>query len=69
MVRLLVFFTTLKENRLVSPSKAVGYIHRDQIDWTPQCLQTGVLVKLKEVPFHVRLFKLVATNGDTVRPA
>ncbi len=60
----LVFFTTLKENRLVSPSKAVGYIHLDQIDWTPQCLQTGVLVKLKEVPFHVRLFKLVATNGD-----
>ena len=65
----LVFFTTLKENRLVSLSQAAGYIHLDQIDWTPERLQNGVLVKLKEVPFHVRLFKLVATHGDTVRPA
>ncbi len=60
----LVFFTTLKENRLVSLSKADGYIHLDQIDWTPERLQTGVQVKLKEVPFKVQLFKLVATNGD-----
>ena len=60
----LVFFTTLKENRLVSLSKEDGYIHLDQIEWTPERLQDGVLVKLKEVPFKVRLFKLVATNGD-----
>jgi hypothetical protein len=60
----LVFFTTLKENRLVSLSKADGYIHLDQIDWTPERLQNGVQVKLKEVPFQVQLFKLVATNGD-----
>jgi hypothetical protein len=60
----LIFFTTLKENRLVSLSKEDGYIHLDQIDWTPERLQQGVLVKLKEVPFKVRLFKLVATNGD-----
>ena len=60
----LVFFTTLKENRLVSLNKEEGYIHLDQIDWTPERLQHGVLVRLKEVPFHVRLFKLVATNGD-----
>jgi SRSO17 transposase len=60
----LVFFTTLKENRLVSLSKAVGYIHLDQIDWTPDRLQNGVQVKLKEVPFQVQLFKLVAPNGD-----
>lgn len=60
----LVFFTTLKANRLVSLSKAEGYIHRDQLNWTPERLQNGVLVKLKEVPFTVRLFKLVATNGD-----
>lgn len=65
----LVFFTTLTENRLVSLSKEDGYIHLDQIDWTPERLQNGVLVKLKEVPFKVRLFKLVVTNGDTVRPA
>jgi hypothetical protein len=60
----LVFFTTLKENRLVSLSKAEGYIHLDKIEWTPERLQNGVCVKLKEVPFLVRLFKLVATNGD-----
>jgi hypothetical protein len=60
----LIFFTTLKENRLVSLSKAEGYIHLDQIEWTPERLQNGVILKLKEVPFKVRLFKLVATNGD-----
>ena len=60
----LIFFTTLKENRLVSLSKEDGYIHLDQIEWTPERLQNGVIVKLKEVPFKVRLFKLVATNGD-----
>lgn len=60
----LVFFTTLKENRLVSLCKEEGYIHLDQIEWTPERLQNGVLVKLKEVPFKVRLFKLVAANGD-----
>jgi hypothetical protein len=60
----LVFFTTLKENRLVSLSKEAGYVHLDQIEWTPERLQNGVIVKLKEVPFKVRLFKLVATNGD-----
>jgi hypothetical protein len=60
----LFFFTTLKENRLVSLNKEAGYIHLDQIDWMPERLQHGVIVKLKEVPFQVRLFKLVATNGD-----
>ena len=60
----LVFFTTLKENRLVSLSKEEGYIHLAHIEWTPERLGKGLLVKLKEVPFKVRLFKLVATNGD-----
>jgi len=60
----LVFVTTLKENRLVSLSKEEGYIHLDQIDWSPEQLQNGIWVKLKEVPFKVRLFKLVAPNGD-----
>lgn len=59
-----VFFTTLKENRLVSLSKEDGYIHLNQIDWTLERLHHGVMVKLKEVPFKVRLFKLVAPNGD-----
>ena len=60
----LIFFTTLKANRLVSLSKEEGYIHLAQIEWTPESLGKGLLVKLKEVPFKVRLFKLVATNGD-----
>jgi Transposase DDE domain len=56
--------TTLKENRLVSLSKEQGYIHLQQIELTPEQLQYGITVKLKEVPFKVQLFKVVATNGD-----
>jgi hypothetical protein len=59
-----IFYTTLKSNRLVSLSKEEGYIHLQAIEWTSERLRTGIVVKLKEVPFHVRLFKLVATNGD-----
>jgi hypothetical protein len=60
----LIFFTTLKSNRMVSLSKEAGYIHLDQIEWNAEGLENGLLVKLKEVPFKVRLFKVVATNGD-----
>jgi SRSO17 transposase len=59
-----VFVTTLKDNRLVSFSKEQGSIHLQQIEWTHEKLQHGVTVKLKEVPFKVQLFKVVATNGD-----
>ena len=45
-------------------SKEQGYIHLQDIEWTPEHLQYGVLVKLKELPFLVRLFKIVAPNGD-----
>jgi Transposase DDE domain len=58
------FVTTLKENRLVSLGKEQGYIHLQQIEWTPEQLHDGITVKLKEVPFKVQLFKVVATNGD-----
>jgi len=60
----MVFFTTLKSNRLVSLSKEQGYIHLDEIDWTAERLQHGVSIKLKQVPFRVQLFKVVAPNGD-----
>jgi hypothetical protein len=60
----LTFYTTLKSNRLVSLSKEEGYIHVESIDWTPERLQYGVVVKLKKVPFKIKLFKLVAINGD-----
>jgi hypothetical protein len=58
------FFTTLKSNRLGSLSKEQGYVSLDAVEWTPARLTSGVLVKLKEVPFTVRLFKLVAPDGD-----
>jgi hypothetical protein len=60
----MTFYTSLKSNRLVSLSKEEGYVHLDDIDWMPERLKTGVTVKLKKVPFKVKLFKLVATNGD-----
>lgn len=60
----LTFFTTLKSNRMVSLSKEAGYIHLEQIEWTVEQLENGLMVKLKEVPFKVRLFKVIATNGD-----
>jgi transposase len=58
------FVTTLKENRLISLSKEGGYIHLEEIEWTDERIHYGVEIKLQEVPFHVQLFKLVATNGD-----
>ena len=58
------FFTTLKSNRLVSLSKEQGYLHLEEVEWTADRLAPGVGVKLKEVPFHGRLFKLVAPDGD-----
>ena len=60
----LTFYTTLKSSRLVSLAKEGGHIHLDGIDWTPERLKIGVAVKLKKVPFKVKLFRLVATNGD-----
>lgn len=60
----LKFITTLKSNRLVSLSAATGYVHLDELEWTPEQLANGLLVKLKKVPFTVRLFKVVAPNGD-----
>ena len=58
------FVTTLKSNRLVSLSKESGYIHLEEVVWTQEQLRQGILVKLKELPFLVRLFKVVAPNGD-----
>ena len=57
------FFTTLKSNRLVSLIKESGYQGLDTLEPPPQGWSQGVEVRLKEVPFGVKLFKLVATNG------
>jgi hypothetical protein len=58
------FVTTLKSNRKVSLSKAEGYLHLTDIAWTPDRLRFGVTVHLKDVPFPIQLFKIVAQNGD-----
>jgi hypothetical protein len=58
------FYTTIKRNRRVSLTKEDGYIGLEDIDWTPERMTHGVVVRLQKVPFPVRLFKLVATNGD-----
>lgn len=58
-----IFFTTLKSNRMVSLSKETGYVHLQDILWSDEELKTGIPVRLKEIPFSVRLFKMVATNG------
>ncbi len=60
----MTFVAPIKDNRPVSLSKVGGYIHLQDIDWTAERLKHGVSVKLKELPFRVKLFKVVATNGD-----
>ena len=59
------FYTTLKSNRLVSLSKEESYVHLDDIEWTPERLQFGV-VKLKKVLFKIKLFKLAAPDTATL---
>ncbi len=60
----MTFLTTLKSNRMVSLTPQGGYLHLDQLEWTAEQLEFGQRVKLKEVPFKMQLFKLVAPNGD-----
>ena len=47
--------------------KASGYQRLDTLEPPPQGWSRGVEVRVKEVPFAVRLFKLVAPNGDIER--
>ncbi len=58
------FFTTLKSNQLVSVSKAAGYQALSDVAPPPGGWSTGLEVRLQKVPFAVRLFRLVAPNGD-----
>ena len=51
------FYTTLKSNRKVSLSKETGYQDLEEIEWTRETIISGQLVRIKEVPFWVRLFK------------
>ena len=54
----------LKNNHLVSLSKASSYQGLDTLELPPQGWSRDVEVRLKEVPFGVKIFKLVVTNGD-----
>lgn len=58
------FFTTLKGNRLISPDRETGYVHLDELEFNGQQLRTGKVVKLKKIPFQVKLFKVVTTDGS-----
>ena len=58
------FFTTLKSNRQVSASKATGYQALLELEPPAGGWGQGLEVRIKQVPFAVKLFKLVATNGD-----
>lgn len=58
------FFTTLKSNRQVSVAKQTGYQALATLEPPAQGWSKGLEVRLQEVPFTVKLFKLVATNGD-----
>ena len=58
------FFTTLKSNRLVSLSKQGGYQGLDSLEPPAGGWSRGAEVRLQQVPFAVKLFKLVATDGS-----
>jgi hypothetical protein len=58
------FITTVKSNRKVSLSKEAGYVNLEDLPWTPDTYKHGMLVKLKELPFKVRLFMVVSSTGD-----
>jgi hypothetical protein len=60
----LIFYTTLKENRKISLSPTDPYTSVSDYNWLDKDPVYGVLVKLKELPFKVWLFKVVATNGN-----
>ena len=58
------FYTNLKSNRKVSQTKEVGYQNLEEIQRTREELISGKLVRIKEVPFWLKLFKLVDTKGS-----
>lgn len=63
------FLTTLKSNRLVSLSRETGYQHLNELIFDEHSIIKGLIVKLKECPFSVKLFnraawRMVAQNGD-----
>jgi len=58
------FITTLKSNRTVSVSPEAGYVHLEELPWDADAYRHGLWIKLKELPFKVRLFVVVTPTGD-----
>ena len=58
------FFTTLKSNHKVSLSKETGYVNLPDVVWRMEDIQNGMVVKLKAVPFLVKLFLTVHPDAD-----
>jgi Transposase DDE domain len=58
------FYTNLKSNRKVSVTKEIGYQDLEELEWTAEEKISGKLVRIKEVPFWLRLFKLVDQNDN-----
>ena len=58
------FITTVKSNRKVSVSKEAGYVNLEDLPWDDESYLHGMVVKLKELPFKVRLFVVVSPTGD-----
>jgi hypothetical protein len=57
------FITTVKRNRKVSLSKEAGYVNLEDLPWDEESLRHGMVVKLKELPFKVRLFVVASPTG------
>lgn len=58
------FITTVKSNRKVSIAPEAGYVNLEDLPWDADSYRQGMLVKLKELPFKVRLFVVVSPTGD-----
>jgi len=58
------FFTTLQRNRLVSLSKETGYQALDTLQPPAGGWNRGVEIRVQQVPFGLKLFQLVATDGS-----
>jgi len=58
------FYTNLKSNRKVSITQEIGYQDLEELQWSREELISGKLVRIKEVPFWLKLFKLVDTEGN-----
>ena len=58
------FYTNLKSNRKVSITKEIGYQDLEELEWSREELISGKFVRIKEVPFWLKLFKLVDIEGN-----